>query len=347
MAYSKKEGFHRRQIIQGLGLATGAALTGSMLGISRVAHAEDFEVSMQLGWLISNGQLGEVAADKLGYYKDAGLSLKIVAGGPNVDGVASVASGRSNVGQLSSSPSLMLARSAGIPIKCIAAGYQQHPFTYFSLKKDPINEPKDMVGKTIATQGTARILLRALLAKHDISEDDVQVTVMGGDMGPLMTGQVQAVTGWQSNVNALKILGDQRVDMRLWDAGIQLYANPYYVTDETLEQHSDKLAAFVSATARGWAWVRENPEAAVDALVERYPNLDRESELTAVGIILGYVFNEETKAGGWGTMKRDNWEAQIKTYADLGQFKNEVPSVDDVMTTAILEATAADRPKVG
>ncbi len=347
MAYSKKEGFHRRQIIQGLGLVTGAALTGSMLGIARVAHAEDFEVSMQLGWLISNGQLGEVAADKLGYYKDAGLSLKIVAGGPNVDGVASVASGRSNVGQLSSSPSLMLARSAGIPIKCIAAGYQQHPFTYFSLKKDPINEPKDMVGKTIATQGTARILLRALLAKHGISEDDVKVTVMGGDMGPLMTGQVQAVTGWQSNVNALKILGDQRVDMRLWDAGIQLYANPYYVTDETLEQHSDKLAAFVSATARGWAWVRENPEAAVDALVERYPNLDRESELTAVGIILGYVFNEETKAGGWGTMKRDNWEAQIKTYADLGQFKNEVPSVDDVMTTAILEATAADRPKVG
>lgn len=347
MAYSKKEGFHRRQIIQGLGLVTGAALTGSMLGISRVAHAEDFEVSMQLGWLISNGQLGEVAADKLGYYKDAGLSLKIVAGGPNVDGVASVASGRSNVGQLSSSPSLMLARSAGIPIKCIAAGYQQHPFTYFSLKKDPINEPKDMVGKTIATQGTARILLRALLAKHGISEDDVKVVVMGGDMGPLMTGQVQAVTGWQSNVNALKILGDQRVDMRLWDAGIQLYANPYYVTDETLEQHSDKLAAFISATARGWAWVRENPEAAVDALVERYPNLDRESELTAVGIILNYVFNEETKAAGWGTMKQENWEAQIKTYADLGQFKNDVPKVDDVMTTAILEATAADRPKVG
>lgn len=338
---------HRRQFIQGLGLATGAALTGSMIGVSRSARAEEFEISMQLGWLISNGQLGEVAADKLGYYKDAGLSLKIVAGGPNVDGVASVASGRSNIGQLSSSPSLMLARSAGIPVKCIAAGYQQHPFTYFSLKKDPINEPKDMIGKTIATQGTARILLRALLAKHGISEDDVKVVVMGGDMGPLMTGQVQAVTGWQSNINALKIMGDQRVDMRLWDAGIQLYANPYYVTDETLDQHSDKLAAFISATARGWDWVRQNPDAAVDVLVERYPNLDAASERQAVDLILNYVFNEETKAGGWGTMKRENWETQIKTYADLGQFKNDVPTVDDVMTTSILEATAADRPKVG
>lgn len=351
MANSTNSGFgrsfDRRQFVQGMGVAAGAALTGTMIGVSRSARADDFEISMQLGWLISNGQLGEVAADKLGYYKDAGLSLKIIAGGPNVDGVASVASGQAVVGQVSSSPSLMLARSAGIPIKCIAAGYQQHPFTYFSLENDPIREPRDMIGKTIATQGTARILLRALLAKNGIAEDDVTVTVMGGDMGPLMTGQVQAVTGWASNVNALKILGDQRVDLRLWDTGIQLYANPYYVTDETLEKHPDKLAAFIGATARGWDWVRQNPDAAVETLVERYPNMDPESEREAIKIILAYVFNEETRTGGWGTMKRENWEAQIKTYADLGQFKNDVPGVDDIMTTAILEATSAERPKAG
>ena len=120
----------------------------------------------------------------------------------------------------------MLARSAGIPVKCIAAGYQQHPFTYFSLAKDPIRTPKDMIGKTIATQPTAKILLKALLAKNGIAASDVKVVNMGGDMNQLLTGQASAVTGWLTNANALKILGPDRVDMKLWDAGIQLYANP-------------------------------------------------------------------------------------------------------------------------
>ena len=43
--------------------------------------------------------------------------MRIQPGGPNVDGVAVVASGRFEVGQVSSSPSLMLAASQDIPIK--------------------------------------------------------------------------------------------------------------------------------------------------------------------------------------------------------------------------------------
>src|SRR5690606_5012456 len=120
---------------------------------------------------------------------EEGLALDVVAGGPNVDGVASVASGRAEIGSISSSPSLMLARSQGLPVKCIAAGYQQHPFTYFSLEKNPVREPKDLIGKTVATNGTARILLQALLAANGIPEDQVEVLVMGADMSPLLTGQ--------------------------------------------------------------------------------------------------------------------------------------------------------------
>ncbi|MFT4959717.1 MAG: NitT/TauT family transport system substrate-binding protein [Paracoccaceae bacterium] len=210
----------------GLGAASGLAMTGSMLSVGKATAAGTYEVNMQLGWLASNGILGEVAADKLGFYADEGLSLNIIAGGPNIDGVASVASGRANLGSISSSPSLMLARAAGIPIKCIAAGFQKHPFTYFSLKKNPVNVPLDLIGKKVATQGTARILLRALLAKNDIPEDDVEISVMGGDMASLMNGLADVVTGWNTNINALAVLGDQRVDMTLWDAGIRLYANP-------------------------------------------------------------------------------------------------------------------------
>ena len=336
----------RRSLLQGIGATAGLAATGTMLSVGP-ARAADYTIRLQLGWLASNGILGEVMADKLGYFAEEGLAPEIVPGGPNIAGVAAVASGANNFGSISSSPSLMLARAAGLPIKCVAAGYQKHPFTYFSLTDNPIKTPQDMIGKKIGTQGTAQILLRALLAKNGIAEDQVEVVVMGGDMAPLMTGQVQAVTGWQTNTAALSILGDKRVDLMLWDAGIQLYANPYYTTDAMLDEHSDKVAAAIRAISRGWGAVMADPEAGVDALVERYPNLDKAAEMQAVPLVLGFSFNELTRANGWGQMSADNWQAQIDAYDALGQFANGAPKLEDLVTMEILEATADTRPKLG
>ncbi|OAN73941.1 nitrate ABC transporter substrate-binding protein [Jannaschia sp. EhC01] len=340
--------FDRRSFLQTTGAAAGLAASGTMMSVLPArADGHLYTIRMQLGWLASNGIMGEVMANHLGYFEEEGLALEIVPGGPNVDGVAAVASGANNLGSISSSPSLMLARSAGLPIKCIAAGYQQHPFTYFSLADNPVRTPQDLIGKTVATQGTARILLSALLAHNGISEDDVDVIVMGGDMSALMTGQAQVATGWTTNVSALSILGDQRVDMALWDAGIQLYANPYYTTDDMLAEHSDKLQAAIRAISRGWGAAYEDPEAAVDALVAAYPNLDRDSEMEAAPLVLGYSFNDQTAERGWGTMTAENWQAQISIYDRLDQFTSGAPALEDIMTMDILEATADTRPTFG
>ena len=77
---------------------------------------------MQLGWLAGDNQIGEVVAKQLGYFEEERLDFAIQPGGPNIDGVAIVASGRYEIGQVSSSPSLMLAASQGIPVKCFAIG---------------------------------------------------------------------------------------------------------------------------------------------------------------------------------------------------------------------------------
>jgi NitT/TauT family transport system substrate-binding protein len=338
---------NRRELLRGATAFGGLAATHSLIGVSAARAQSATKVTMQLGWLASNGIVGEVVAMKQGFYAEEGVELEIIPGGPNVDGVGGVAAGRSTLGQTSSSPSVMLARSAGIPIKAFAAGYQKHPFTYFSLSDSPIKEPKDMIGKTIATQPTAYILLRALLAKNEIAEDQVTIVNMGSDMNQLMTGQAQAVTGWQTNTNALKVLGDKRVDLMLWDTGIQLYANVYFSTDTTLNDSPETLEKFVRGSARGWGYARENQKAAVDMLVEAYPNLDKASELDAIGSVIDFSFNETTAEHGWGAMNRDNWAAQVETYASLDQFKGTVPTVDDVMTLAILEATTKTRMKVG
>lgn len=338
---------NRRGFMKTAAAVGSVAAAQTLLSVCPASAASPAKIRLQLGWLASNGLLGEVVAMKKGFYAEQGLALEIVPGGPNVDGVAGVAAGQSAMGQISSSPSVMLARGAGMPVKAIAAGYQKHPYAYFSRKAKPVRSAQDMIGKTVAIQPTGAILLRALLAKNGVPEDKVKVVNMGADMNQLVTGQADVVVGWITNANALKVLGEDRVDLMLWDTGIQLYANVYYTTDQELADHSKELAGFVAATAKGWGYARDHQEEAVAILCETYPNLDKASELETIGPLMKFAFNDTTKAGGWGVMSSENWAAQIKSYADLGQFKEKVPTVDEVMTLSILDATSDIRKQVG
>ncbi|MEO6747070.1 MAG: ABC transporter substrate-binding protein [Caldimonas sp.] len=335
---------NRRRLLTASAAAGGLLGSGALLSIG--AHAAGrTKIDMQLGWLIGGNQIGEVVAKKQGYFEQENIDFSIQPGGPSIDGVAVVASGRHDVGQVSSSPSLMLAVSQGLPIKCFAVGVQKHPYCFFSLKKKPIRSAQDMVGKKVGIQSTGIILLKALLAKNKIDEKAVTIIPIGADMTPLMTGQVDAVTGWLTNTSALKVLGAERVDMALWDTGVKLYALPYYATTKTLQSQGDVLAGFLRASAKGWQWADKNRDAAVDILIKEYPNLDRADERVAADVMLAYSFGDAARAGGWGTMDPAIWQDQIALYSDLGQFTAKTPKVEDVITLDILKATQAARLK--
>jgi len=334
-------------------LRAGAVLTAG-LACPLIMPARTFAqpagtqtINMQLGWLANNNQLGEIVAKRLGYFEEERINFAIQPGGPSIDGVAIVASGRYEIGQVSSSPSLLLAASQGIPVKCFAVGAQQHPYSFFSLPAKPIKSPQDMVGKKVGIQATGRVLLSALLRQHKIAESDVKIVVIGADMSPLLTGQVDCVTGWETNRTALKPLGPDMVTMRLWDHGVRLYAMPYYATAKTLEAKGPLLAGFLRAAGRGWQYAHDNPEKAVDLFMKEYPDLVRDDELTASKILLTYIFTDKTRDNGWGCFDTAVWQEQIDLYAALGQFSAGPPSVTAVMTTALLDATRDKRPKIG
>jgi NitT/TauT family transport system substrate-binding protein len=315
---------------------------GGLLAIDARAQGKA-RINMQLGWIVGVNQIGEVVAKRLGFYEQESIDFAIQPGGPNIDGVAIVASGRYEVGQVSSSPSVMLAVSQGLPIKCFAVGAQKHPFTFFSLAKNPVRKPADLVGKRVGIPSTAAILLRALLAKNKIPEKEVKVITVGSDMAPLLTGQVDVVTGWLTSTTALKALGPDRVDLTLWDGGVQLYALPYYATTKTLETQPKVIEAFLRATARGWQHVRANRDQAVDLLVKEYPNLKREDERAAVDVMLEYSFGGLAQTQGWGAMDPAVWQQQISTYSELGQFTARTPKVEEVISLDALKATSALR----
>jgi NitT/TauT family transport system substrate-binding protein len=326
----------------GLGLA-GAA---SLLTVEGRAQARP-SLTLQLSWFVNVQQLGEICAKRLGYYEAEGLDLRIVPGGPNVDGVASVASGRAEVGQLSSSPSLMLAVSQDIPIRAFAVGFQEHPFCFFSLKRNPVRTPQELIGKRVGIQQSAIVLLRALLARNNIAEDRVRIVPIGGDVSTLLTGQVDVATGWTVNAGIIRALGADGVQLRLWDAGVRLYAKPYYAHTRIIETRADVLARFTRATARGWHYAHENRDHAADLLLQEAPSLSREDERGGVDLVLAVSFNAATRAQGWGAMDLAIWQEQIEQFAALNQFANRAPRVEEVMTASILEATRGGRVQLG
>ncbi len=333
----------RRDFLRGAG---AAAFSGPLRSIEAQAQGKT-TFNMQLGWIAGGNQIGEVCAKALGYYEAEGIDMRIQPGGPNVDGVAVVASGRFEVGQVSSSPSLMLAASQDVPVVCFAAGCQKHPYTFYSLKKNPVREPKDFIGKKVGIQSTGVILLRALLAQNKIPEKDVTIIPIGAEMTPLLTGQVDVVTGWETNTTALKVLGPDRVGMSLWDAGVKLYALPYYATAETLKTKADLIAKYLRASAKGWAYAHANRDQAVAFLVKEYPNLIAADEREALDVMLSFSFGPQTKAEGWGTMDAAVWQQQIDLYAALGQFTKRTPKLSEVMTLDVLKMTADARPRIG
>lgn len=334
----------RRDVLKaGVALAGGA----TVMTITDRASGASTTINMQLGWIGGGNQLGEAVAFQLGYFEQEGLDFKIQPGGPNNDGVAIVASGRYEVGQVSSSPSLMLAVSQDIPIKCFAVSAQQHPYAFFSLAKNPVRTAADFRGKKIGMQATGLVLLRALLAKNNIDMKDVQVVTIGSDMMPLMTGQVDVVTGWVTNVTAMNVLGPDRVVLKLWDTGVKLYASPYYATIETLQTKKDLLVRFLRASGKGWAYAYDNRDKAIELLLKSFPNLVAKDERAAADVMLAATFTDATKTGGFATMDPAIWQDQISLYSQLGQFTKRTPTVDEVMTLDILNATADTRPKIG
>jgi NitT/TauT family transport system substrate-binding protein len=86
---------------------------------------------------------------------------------------------------------------------------------------------------------------------------------------------------------------------------------------------------------------------AADMLVQEYPSLNRSDERVAIESMVGLAFSGRAKEFGWGTMDPALWSEQIALYAELGQFTNHVPTVDEVMTLKVLNATQAYRMRIG
>ncbi len=329
----------------GAALALGVA-GGQLPGLVPPARAQGLtSLAEQLGWLANAQMAGDFVSIAKGYFKEAGIDLKIQPGGPNIDAVQIVAGGGVPFGNVSSVAVLVNARSRGLPVKAFGAVLQKHPFAFIFMTKSGIHTPRDFVGKTIGIQATARPLLEAVLAKYEIPRDKVKVLFVGGDTSPLVTGQVDVITGWiidAPQIEAVRQAGNFSY-FPLWDLGIRLYAYTYFTTDRVFSERKDVLVRFLTASARGWVYAAQHPDEAVDIVLSHTTGLSRPLELQTWKNEIPYMSSSLTRQRGWGSMDPQVWTAISDTYYSLKQIPRPVPAAE-VMTNEIVEA--AKTPKV-
>lgn len=328
-----------------MGLVAGAG--GTLSRLAGTAQAQGTaNLSMQFAWFLNSQAAGEFVAITKGYYRELGIDLKLQPGGPAIDPIQVVAGSGTIFGDAASIGVLLNARSRGLPIKTFGSVLQRHPFAFFFLTQSGIRTPKDFEGKTIGIQPTARPLLDAVLRKHQVPQSRVKVVFVGGDIAPLITHQVDVITGWVIDrvpqFENQGLAGQVRY-FRLWDLGIHMYAYAYFTTDSVYTQRKEVLARFLAASAKGWLEARDHPEEAIDIVMRATTGLSRPLELKTLQNMHSYFTSIATKQHGWGYMDPKVWADLSEAYVALEQMPRPV-TPDEVMTNELV--LMAKTPKV-
>lgn len=241
------------------GFLHGAAAASAALALPRMAHAAT-PFTMQAAWINDAEFSGYFLALDKGYYAEEGLDLTYLPGGPDVIPESAIIAGRADLTLTTPDTTIRAISEQGAKFKIIGAQYQKNPIGVVSLKKNPINTPADLVGKTIAVPPVNIVTVEALLALNGIDKAQVNIVPYAYDPTPLVKGEIDASLDFTTNVPfTIGQLGEEAQSFLLYDHGVTLYNDTVVVTEETLATKRKELVAWLRASRKGWVEALADP----------------------------------------------------------------------------------------
>jgi len=241
------------------------------------AHAAD-TVTLQLKWVTQAQFAGYyVAADK-GFYKDEGLEVNILPGGPDVAPAQVIAGGGADV-VVDWMPSALAAREQGLGLVNIAQPFKSSGMMLTCLKESGVSSPADFSDKTLGVWfgGNEYPFLNwmsRLGLKTDGSAGGVTVLKQGFDVNPLLNKEAACVSTMTYNeyyqVLDAGVAADDLVTFKYEDEGVALLEDGLYVLEKNLKDaaFADKMVRFVRASMKGWKYAEANVAEAAGIVVE-------------------------------------------------------------------------------
>lgn len=229
---------------------TGAAAALPAMG--RFAHAAT-PFSFQAAWINDAEFAGYFLALDKGYYAKEDLDVAYHPGGPDVIPESTLITGKADLTLTTPDTTLKAITEQGAPFKIIGAQYQKNPIGIVSLAKNPINEPKDLIGKTLAVPPVNVISVEAMLKISGVDRAQVNIVPYSYDPTPLIKGEIDASLDFTTNVPfTIEQAGEEAVSFLLYDFGFTIFNDTVVVTEETLATRRKDLVGFLRASRKGW-----------------------------------------------------------------------------------------------
>ena len=114
--------------------------------------AEPVEVKLQLQWVAQAQFAGYYAAVEQGYYRDAGLDVEIVEGGPDIVPQDVLSAGDVDYA-ISWVPKVLGSIEKGAKITNVAQIFERSATTQISFKEKAISQPAQLAGKKVGSWG--------------------------------------------------------------------------------------------------------------------------------------------------------------------------------------------------
>ena len=305
-----------------------AALTALAQPTARAAD----EVVMHLDFLINGYHAPFYIAQKKGWYREAGIDATIRPGRGTADSIKNVGSGNAQFGF----PSFGAAAAAvaeGVPLMAVAAYLQEVPGGFVSFESNPVREPADLEGKSIAVApfGATAILLPAFLKKNGVDAGKVNAVTsnFGAIVPSFLTGKVDASIGYYFGEylaarDKMAGSGKKVLFMRVSDFGVRAYGNGLVVNSDFMASNPDATRRFIEVTMRGIEYTVDNIAEAAAAAAEHTETpvalLTKQLELA-----MEMINNQDAMRHGFGTMVKEKWDDTQSIQVEFGGQKELVP----------------------
>ena len=332
-----------------LALGALAALVVTACGGGAATTAPLTHVKLQLQWVTQAQSAGYYAALDQNYYKDAGLDVEILIGGPQVNNVQVVASGGADLG-VAWLPNMLRAREGGADLVSISQIFARSGTRMVSFKGKNITSPADMHGKKIGSWlGGNEPELFAALKKAGFDAASENVIQQNFDMSGLLSGDLDVAQAMIYNEYAQVLEAKNAAtgnlytpaDLNLVDfndpsVGTAMLQDQLFASAKWLSTGSNASIAtkFLTATYRGWIYCRDNAQKCVDIVLKKGSQLGASHQAWQMNEINGLIWPSTSGVGQFDKAAYDQTVQIATTYGVLKAAPSADATRSDLATAA-------------
>jgi len=219
-------------------------------------------------WLPQAQFAGYYVAQDQGFFREQGLAVEILRGGPDRPPSELLARGQADIATMMLATAIVQ-RADGAPVRHIAQMMQRSALMLVARRSRGITAPADLGGKRVSLWGgDFRVQLLAFLQAHGLK---VTIVPQYDTMNLFLRGGVEAASAmWYNEYHLLLLAGlnpEELTTFLLAEYGFNFPEDGLYCREELARSRPDLCRRFVRASLKGWEYAFTHPEVALDIVM--------------------------------------------------------------------------------